>query len=570
MASDGTGQAPIRPAQGTTTFEEDTIPSTRWSHEYKSSFTEDSTVDPALLAHINCNYLSNQNVPPTLLALKQHAQSLAILIKKLSVSTQFCLVDTKDRIKGHVPPIRYLENEAFDYLTDLTKPYENDDEWHNLPLHGLTNHIVKATQSGLETVCPLTMSRTVGVDAHGSKSRMHCSHGELAAHASDCLEILDHEYSATGGIMSMLPTDHEYDKETMDMADNTFLGQMLLFQQALVGRMHELEISYANALDTLKGEAAVPLQALSKAMAGGGGEQLSGRMVAFPQDRFVLCNSGEDTFDFIHRMLDRKEALIEPTEQAWKAAGVVGERMWREHRGGALYEAGLVAVDVKTRFLRMRGKGRSPIFIYPAHGEHAAVAETRKLEESRPTVVSTRTPMWPAPVSMWQEKYQEKLDQAGETDKTNAALREQNSKLQSAQTLHQGELARLRESTRLYEAFYGLPGADAKAAGAGQFGAAPAELSAQVKRFMEYKERSDRMEASWNKVYEVLPAQYHAQLDDVWEKEMGRAAAQEQKPQEGHQGQDDGQMQEVVTGQEPVVGQEPGIQDVEMDLELEL
>ncbi|KAH7353454.1 hypothetical protein B0T11DRAFT_117872 [Plectosphaerella cucumerina] len=493
------------------TFRESIIPATQWAHEYQSAHTETPTVDPALLSHINCSYFSAKNVAPTLLGLKQHAQALAILIKQISVSTDFCIVDATDRIKGHAPPSRYLENEAFDYLTDLNKPYTNDDEWHNKPLPTLHNRIARPTHTALEAVCPLSRARLVSTDANGGQERHFCSHSELAEHASDCLEILDHEYSATGGLLSMLPTDNAVDEEAMENANNTFLGQWLLFTQATVGRMHELELAYANALDTLAGEAAVPLQTLSKASLGEVPDA-AGRTIAYPQDRFVLCNAGEDTFEFIHRVLDKQEALIEPKEEAWKAAGVVGERMWREHRGGALYEAGLVAWDVTTRFIRLRGKARSPIFILPAHGEHPAVAETRKLETQRPTVVSVRTPVWPAPVSHWQQKYQARLDRAGVTEGRNIELEQQNVQLLAAQQLHQNEIASMGEDLALFEAYFGLK--------EGEVTANP-EVAEQVRAFMEYKARNEKYEGSWEKLYQVLPDKYHGKLDELYEAELG-------------------------------------------------
>ncbi|KAH6685711.1 hypothetical protein F5X68DRAFT_240917 [Plectosphaerella plurivora] len=506
------------------TFFESSIPATQWAHEYQSAHTETPTVDPSLLSHINCSYFSANNVPPTLLGLKQHAQALAILIKQLSVSTEFCIVDATDRIKGHVPPNRYIANEAFDYLTDLSTPYTNDDEWHNKPLPTLANRIARPTHTALEAVCPLSKSRLVSTDANGGQSRHFCSHSELAEHASDCLEILDHEFSATGGLMSMLPTDNVVDKLAMADAGNTFLGQWLLFMQASVGRMHELELAYANALDTLAGEAAVPLQTLSKAALGEVPE--TGRTIGYPQDRWVLCNAGEDTFEYIHKVLDKQEALIEPKEEAWKAAGVVGERMWREHRGGGLYEAGLVAWDVRTRFIRMRGRARSPIFILPAHGEHPAVAETRRLETQRPTVVSVRPPMWPAPVSHWQNKYQAKLDKAEETDSRNLDLERQNELLLAAQKLHQGELASLREDVALFEAFFGAK--EGAVPGEGNVPVNP-EIAKLVRTFREYKERNQACERSWEKVYKVVPDKYHGDMDDLFAAELGEAEAEGEK-----------------------------------------
>jgi hypothetical protein len=46
-----------------------------------------------LLQHVNCNYLNTDGVAPTLTQLKQHAQSLAIMIKTLSLSTNPVIID---------------------------------------------------------------------------------------------------------------------------------------------------------------------------------------------------------------------------------------------------------------------------------------------------------------------------------------------------------------------------------------------------------------------------------------------------------------------------------------------
>ncbi|KAL2754255.1 hypothetical protein ACRALDRAFT_1063154 [Sodiomyces alcalophilus JCM 7366] len=476
------------------------VPKTPYATEYVSRYSQVTEMDPQLLSHLNCSYFSTTGVAPTLLALKKHAQALAILIRQISVSTSFGEVDGKNHAGGHAVR-RFRENEAFDWLNDLSTPYHTDDEWHHKPLVELMNQVESQTDvAGVVHHCPLTLSRQVEQHPGGQKVRPYANHAALTMHANECLEILDHEYSATGGLMSLLPTDADADREDMQAARNTLLGQWLLFNQHLVGRMHELELSYAQALDALQGEAAIPLQTLSKTAGSKGAGSDLGREIAFPQDRWILCNSGDDVFEYIHKVLDRQEALIEPKERIWKQRGVVGERMWRELRGGDVYDRGLVAWDAKTRFIRLRGKAarRSPIFILPAHGEHPGAAETVRLEEA-PKVVSVVTPTWPARTSDWERKYVDKLDRATKTEIANLELGKEKDTLETKARLLEREVQSLRFATQTYEDYYR---AAATEDGARLLEARTANLAIQNRKMQ------DMLEGLRKK----LPAKYHKHL----------------------------------------------------------
>ncbi|KAJ0158876.1 hypothetical protein CTA2_10710, partial [Colletotrichum tanaceti] len=377
-------------------------------------------LDMHLLRHVNCGYLSTHGRAPTLLALKQHAQALAILIARLAPTTEYAEVNNQNNARGRVKK-SFRDNEAFDWLNDLGRTYQNDDEWHHKPLSDLMNQI--RHQSDTQEMvhhCPL---QSFEEDPEKrTKARPYACHGALALHANECLELLDHEYSATGGLMSLLPTDAETDSEEMSAVRNSILGQWLLFNQHLVARMHDLELEYANALDVTAGEAAVPMQMVSKM--GPDAASSSGRELAYPQDKWVLANAGDDVFEHLHRVLDREEAQMEIKREIWTANGTYGERMWNEQRGGDLYARGLVFYDVKTRYYRLQGGsggGRSTIFILPAHGVHPAVQETRRLEVT-PTVVSVVTPTFPARVSDWESKYKDKLDGATRAEVQNHRL----------------------------------------------------------------------------------------------------------------------------------------------------
>ncbi|GJC78101.1 hypothetical protein ColLi_00939 [Colletotrichum liriopes] len=405
-------------------------------------------LDIHLLRHVNCGYLSTHGHAPTLLALKQHAQALAILIAKLAPTTQYAEINNKNNTRGRIKK-SFRDNEAFDWLNDLSHIYQNDDEWHHKPLTDLMNEIQhQSNTQGIVRHCPL---QSFEEDKEKRmKPRPYASHSALALHANECLEMLDHEYSATGGLMSLLPTDAETDSGEMSDVRNSVLGQWLLFNQHLVARMHDLELSYANALDVTAGEAVVPMQMLSKM----GPDASSGRELAFPQDKWVLANAGDDVFDYLHRVLDREEAQIDYKKDLWTANGTLGERMWNEERGGDLYARGLVFYDVKTRFYRLQGKGKSTIFVLPAHGVHPAVQETRKLEIT-PTVVSVVTPMWPARVSDWESKYKDKLDEATRMEIQNHRLTTLTETMKEQNGVLATSLKKEQMANAQYEKYYG-------------------------------------------------------------------------------------------------------------------
>ncbi|KAK2777501.1 hypothetical protein CKAH01_12049 [Colletotrichum kahawae] len=486
------------------------VEKTPYAHGYQSRYTEDiinrggyvtghdNPCDLQLLDHVNCGYLSTQGVPPTLLALKQHAQSLAVLISQITISSQYAEVDNKNNADGRIYK-SFRDNEAFDWLNDLSMPYENDDEWHHKPLTDLMNVVARQSDTrGTEHHCPL--QKFSPPEEGKTKLRPYASHSALAMHANECLEVLDHEYSATGGLMSLLPTDAAADAEDMVAVRNSLLGQFLLFSQHLVARMHDLELSYANALDVTAGEAAVPMQMLSKV----GPDGTSGREVAYPQDKWILANAGDDVFDHLHRALDRQEAQIKIKQQIYTANGTYGERMWNEQRGGDLYARGLVFYDVMTRFFRLQGKGKSTIFMLPAHGEHPAVQQTRRIEVT-PTVVSVVTPTWPARVSEWEKKYRAKLEEADEREIKHHDMTAETFKMREHNETLATELQSARLMNEKFETYYTTSeAADGAAVLERKAAALEAELAGQKARM----EQLEKLETQLEKLKPHLPASF--------------------------------------------------------------
>ncbi|VUC34622.1 unnamed protein product [Clonostachys rosea] len=343
------------------------INATPWSTSYECDlidtsngiFTQD---DLRLLAHINCSYLSS-GTAPTLLSLKQHAQSLAILIRKISVSTSQVFIGDDAQA---------VENEAFDWLADLGKPYENSDKNHNLPLEALQNHIASENEVlGVTHHCPLTIRKNTGASSRGQLKLppYESGHG-LLMHANECLELLDEDFGETGGLISMLPFNSGADSEQMACARNTLTGQWLVHYQHLVMRQRELECDLAKFTDILAKEASIPRQLLHY-------PPQQDNQTTRPQGRYILTNIGDDVTDRIHKLLDKRETEEQKHLSLCEARGV--------HTRG--HNKGIVQLDVVSRVSRIKGHGKeSPIYVLPCYEEHPGVLATRAVERKTPEI----------------------------------------------------------------------------------------------------------------------------------------------------------------------------------------
>ncbi|XXG98767.1 Cell wall integrity and stress response component 4 [Hypoxylon texense] len=434
------------------------IGATAWAKPYFSNHHhENPQVNTKMLGHVNCGYLSTPGRPPTLESLKQHAQSLTFLISTLAPSSRGGLVDTQnnpDRGKT-IDPQMFVENQAFDWLNNLQVPYDNIDRAHKKPLNSLVNLVKKnSDERGVEFHCPMERLPIEYIENNkGRQTFPFQNHMTLLMHANECLERLDHEYSAMGGLLAILPTDRDNVAEHPDLAKakQTLIGQWLLYTQHLTGRMHELEIAYANALDILAGEALVPAQHLSAS----GPDGRSGREIVFPQDRWLLANAGEDVFEFIHRHLDRREDFQNSEDEIYRDERVVGDRL---QDGSSI--RGIVEVDLMTRFYKLKGSGHGTIFVLPAFADRPNTEHIRDMEK-RPTVVTIPTPAYPDRTTAWdrrnlgieQENLQKTID-IGHKDQEIATLRSMN------ETQSQ-ELERLRVLNRVYEVNQGTEMAEA-------------------------------------------------------------------------------------------------------------
>jgi len=392
------------------------IPATPFAGVYRSLFTLNHPTNGNLhlLQHVNCSYLSTPGHAPTITQLKQHAQSLVILIKQLTISTLAAPIDNANL--GVPPIIKFNDGESYDFLNDLRKPYTGPEDdalrlHHNMPLPNVLNlleeeHIearhgkaARPARVKIWDMCPLHHSEATPVN---QKSLPYATHQTLISHANECLELLDHEYSAKGGLLAILPKKEE--KEDREAAESTILGQLILYVQRLVQRVHDLERCYANAMDVIAGEAVVPHQALSRM----GPDGRQGREMVYPQDRFVLVNAGNDLYSYMNDEFDRRERVDEAVMANYKRMGLTGEALW-QNRGGREYSRGIVALDINTRYYRLKNDPLKTIFVIPAHAQHPNTKVTRDME-SQPTVVSVVKPIWPERQSTWELKNRADLD----------------------------------------------------------------------------------------------------------------------------------------------------------------
>lgn len=444
------------------------IPATDYATSYSASPWTDpangilTRADLQLLAHVNCGYLSSPR-PPTLLALKQHAQSLAALIQRLSVSHPRAVLahnpalSHNDRATARQvhEETEFIRHDAFDWLNDLRTPYVNEDETHHLPLKSLMNLVHGETDEyGVETHCPL---KSLCIEEEGVKrEKPFAAHQTLLMHANECLERLDHEYSATGGLMSVLPSAYDGDAEQLDAARNTLLGQWLLHHQDLVARLHELEINYTNALAVIEGRSAAPLHADTSAGA------TIASTTPLPQDELVVVGHRTHAYERIHALLDRAEAHVDSKQKLWWDRGVSGERTWMRDRGGDWYAQGLIPVDLEARFFRLKGKGRKgTLFMMPAVKQNAAQAHLLEME-ARPTVVSVVTPKWAERATALEERLRRRTEGDGK-GKAKAMMggegedgKERIKALEDMVSVRDAELAHAYTAVGFYEMRVGL------------------------------------------------------------------------------------------------------------------
>ncbi|KAI1196073.1 hypothetical protein F5X97DRAFT_306389 [Nemania serpens] len=424
------------------------IRATHWSKPYYSALIHNNPTLPShLLEHVNCTYLSTPGRAPTLLALKQHAQSLAVLISMLAPAEFGGTLpsSSEGKTNGDDP---FAAEQAFDWLNDLEAHYNTEDRAHKKPLNALANLIKSNSDTeGPKWHCPLDTTGMEFPENHPfQQHRPFETHMLLLMHANEVLERLDHEYSAMGGILGIIPLDSDEVSEqpALQQAKTTLVGQWILYTQHLVARMHELEIAYGNSLDLLKNEAIVPMQHLSIH----GPDGRSGREIVFPQDRWVLANAGEDVFTFIHQMLDRAEAHQDAQDDTFARQNVLGDAAFSNNE--ELKYRGIVKADLSTRFYRLRGSGHGPLFVLPAFGDRASTQNTRDMEK-RPTVIAIPQPSSKETVSSWESRHKDVDAQLLRLTVDKSNLEAKVSMLNSSLEMRDREIDRMNEIQKQYD-----------------------------------------------------------------------------------------------------------------------
>jgi len=490
------------------------IPRTRFADEYKSTLTCEAAIhDPELLpllAHVNCSYLSSYGNSPTLTELKQHAQSLIVLIKALTVSTNSAFIDNENLGDWLKDAEAFHDGETYDFLNDLNAPYNGPkaphlQTHHALPLNAVLNTVEIAHLIPTQTACVCAASKKAPLPMTGKPKQLHrghphgaisgyevireicptrdawqtphkvsanqvslpyAKHQALIAHANEILELLDHEYSAKGGVLSILPPKEQ--EEDRKKAETTLLGQLILHMQRLVIRCHDLERLYANATDAMASEAVIPPQTLSAL----GPDGRKGRELVYPQDRFVLVNAGEDVFSFLSKEFDKKDIADEEVMRLNLRHGVSGEALWRKI-GGKEYSRGITAIDIVTRYYRIRGSEKDgqaikTIFVIPAHAEHPGVKVTREMEK-QPTVVSVVKPAWPERQSILEMKHRADLEEVKKLRDVAFKLQRLEEQAQNDRHVYEyerkvktGEIFSLRRKVEILETVLKKPEAEAK------------------------------------------------------------------------------------------------------------
>ncbi|KAI1172393.1 hypothetical protein F4777DRAFT_516010 [Nemania sp. FL0916] len=422
--------------------------STHWSKPYYSALIHNNPQLPyRLLQNVNCSYLSTHGRPPTLLALKQHAQSLAVLISLLAPAQYGGALEPPDdgKTNGDRP---FATEQAFDWLNDMATPYDMEDDAHSKPLNALVNLVRSNSDAeGTRWHCPLeTSDIELPENQRFQQRRPYETHLTLLMHANEILERLDHEYSAMGGILSIIPLDSENvdEQDALEKAKTTLVGQWILYTQHLAVRMHELEIAYGNSLDLLANEAIVPMQHISIH----GPDGRSGREIVYPQDRWILANAGEDVFTFIHQMLDRAEAHQDAQDDVFSDQQVLGDAAFSTNDESKY--RGIVKTDLNTRYYRIRGSGHGPIFVLPAFGDRPNTEHTRDME-NRPTVLTIPQPSIKDPISQWESQHKDLDAQLLQMTVERDNLQAQVDMLEAAASTRDTEIRRLNDIKQQYD-----------------------------------------------------------------------------------------------------------------------
>ena len=292
--------------------------------------------------------------------LKKHAQSICLLLSTLQAGD----LAHESSFESTVPILR--PSPTFDFLDDLYTPYANASPLHHLPLPSVLN-----------TLPPLTPKHHY---APGSPSCAVLKTAEetgdvntLMAHVNENLEMLDHRFSAQGGLLALLPLHGKNGTES----ERGIFGQWLHYTQALVGRVAELEREVVLMRELLGGERVTP-SVRGRSTAGG----KAARELVFPQDRYILAGLSDSLWAQLNEELDITAQMA--AAQEWRAGEQLRPRRWSgECLDGRVEDRGegrdaVSWVEVTSRIFRVQGQ--ESVFVIPAWDLHPGAEAVRKIE----------------------------------------------------------------------------------------------------------------------------------------------------------------------------------------------
>lgn len=123
----------------------------------------------------------------------------------------------------------------------------------------------------------------------------------------------------------------------------------------------------------------------------------------------MLVNAGQDVWDFLDQEFRERERVDEVVKEGYLRDGAMGQALWAE-RGGKEYLRGITAVDITTRYFRLRNDPLKTVFVIPAWERHPGVKATVEMEKV-PTVVSVSKPVWPERQSLWEQRERGRLEE---------------------------------------------------------------------------------------------------------------------------------------------------------------
>lgn len=340
------------------------LAATAFAGEYASPMLDrllDDGANAEIFHHLNCSYFSHSSgQPPTLEQLKQHSQSIAQFILALQTST--------------VDP----DTPAADWLEDSSQPYQNSMQSHQRKLTTVRNRLAQyedaAGKATFRRGCPIN---DVG--------QVH----EIADHANELLEVLDHIYRVEGGILGSLPSESDPKRELLK---HSLLGRWINFTSALVRRVAAFESEIEQHRIVMAEEAKVPMQ-----LTQGSHQASNGRPLVFPQDRYILSHLSDGLWEHLNERFSA--ATEEKKSQEAKDKDEIGSTL-PEKQDDSL-PSGAVSIECKSRLFRV--PGQPTIFIVPAYDIDPTLAESRAIEQV-PAVVSVQSKTPEAAAAMEQRQ----------------------------------------------------------------------------------------------------------------------------------------------------------------------